>query len=177
MQDQELRDRLDRLEKTMGGLYLPGPTQAEADRPRKPVELQRIRIPVLQIGPHTNGPYTGTPIWTSPCLETHGFSHQDAFVSIQVWRDNVTLGLGFEPVFLVELQGAVSSAFCMIDNQVVVTNGAPGLYPVPTLSAASNSLEVRIQIFAADNTDWTPPAGGRLIEISVDGYLVAGYEM
>jgi hypothetical protein len=174
--DHELRQRLEQIEQTLSGLYLPGPMAAEKDRPRRPIEQARTQTPVLQ-DPLKSRESIGSPIWTSPGLETHGFSHQDAFLEITVWSDTVPAGLGFHPVFLVELQGACGSCFCPIASTTIWSNGRLGVYPVPVLSASSLSLEVRVQIFGADNADYEPPVIGRVIEFSIDGMLVAGYEM
>jgi len=176
MDSQELRIRLERLEQTLAGLYLPGPMQAEKDRPRRPFEQARTQTPVLQ-DPQKNRESIGSPIWTSQGLETHGFSHQDTFLEITVWEDSVPAGLGFHPLFLVELQGACGSCFCPLDSTTIWSNGRTGVYPIPVLRASSLALETRVQIWGADNADWEAPPIGRVIEFSIDGVLIAGYEM
>ena len=174
--NEEILQRLDRIERTMSELYLPKPSVAEDHRPRKAIDCQRKLVTIYQ--DPGNQVVQGQVVWTSQSLETMGFTHQDAFLAITVFRDTLPDGVsGFDPLFTVELQGACGSPFCPLASFVVVSDGRPGLYTVQNLVAASNSLEVRVQVFAADNTSYAFPAPGRQVEFAVDGVLIAGYEM
>lgn len=172
----DIGQRLEAVEGALSELYLPSPLTAEEHRPRKPIGTEHRKSAILRQDPN-NIIIQGDEIWSSKSLETGGFSHQNGFVQITVFSDSIPANLGWQPLFTVELQGACGSPWSTLDSAVLVSGGLPGTYTCPVLRGSSSSLEIRLVVFAADNVKWTPPAPGRVITYSVEGVLIAGYEM
>jgi len=180
---------LEDIGQKLDSLYLPFPGEAEKERPRKAIQRKSA---ASQVNPGQLTPpgvilrqdpshviIQGDVIWESAGLETHGFTHQDAFVGITVFSDSLAGNVlaSWQPLFTVELQGSCGSPWTTLDSFVAVSNGRTGTFEIATLRAASNSLETRVVIYAADNVNWVPPGLGRIVDFSVDGLLIAGYEM
>lgn len=180
---EDIAQRLEALEQSvldvhtqLADLYLPKPLAAENDRPRRPIKSEPLkRQAILRQDP--TGIYKGDELWASKSLETGGFSHQNAFVALTVYQDTIPSGLGWQPMFVVELQGACGSPWAVLDSAVIVSGGMTGVFTTPVLRGTSSSLEIRVVLFGADNVKWTPPPPGRVITYSVEGVLIAGYEM
>ena len=176
---EELLKRMSILEELQASLYLPTPSVAESQRPRKPFQKKKsgqIRIPYDQ---NALPDYRGRVIYASPSMRTKGFTHHNAFARIEVSQDNVPADLGDHLLFTAVLEGAAGSAWVELDQAQLFSTGRNGTFMVPLLAATSLALDIRFRLYAGDNATYPdpPPANPRLLRFQITGMLISGYEM
>jgi len=148
----------------VSGIYQPTPSRGLKDRPNRPFSRQLFNHP---INPDPLG--LGNlqfPIYTSPDLDTKGYTAQNAYVVLEITDQAVLVPndtVRIEGVLL----GAYNSAFVELARQPIIYTG-PGSYPIPLL-AAIDSLSTAVH-FRLDAMAF--PA--RQLTITIDGMLVAG---
>lgn len=95
MDEKTLLQKLEVLQERVENLYLPSPKEALDQR--RPLPFGKILNNVRAIAnPDVAAVVRGRAIFKSPSHNTHGFTIQNCFATIEVMRDTVPPDLGYQ---------------------------------------------------------------------------------
>lgn len=177
---KDIMERLTRIEAIMSGLYLPGPAEAEEQRPKKPFDnIRKSGKKRVAYDQNALPEFRGGMVFHSKAMKTRGFTHHNAFAKIELALDTVPEDLGDHLLFTAVLEGACGSTWVELDSAQLFSTGRTGEFQVPLLGADSLALDTRFVLYAGDNATYPepPPASPRLIRFQITGMLISGYEM
>lgn len=170
--DKDLLQRLRVLERKVDQLYLPSPREALDQRKPLPFDKELMNVRAIA-NPDTAAVVRGRAIYKSPAHNTHGFTIQNCFVTIEVSRDTVPVDLGYQRLFTAVLEGSCGSPWVELDITQVISNGTPQKFVLPLLGEDSLSLATRFVLYCANNAE-NEPIEHRRLDLRIVGMLVSG---
>jgi len=170
----ELLKRLAAIEQTVQALYLPTPAVGVKSRALKPFHFETLDPVTVYHHPDVATAIRGLPGYTSPDLQTSGYTLHECYLQVQVIEDTVAAAQGFHDLFTAVLEGACGSAWVELATATLQSDGRRGTFMFPLLSRESLALSTRLVLYLADNATTEPPDPARQIRFALDGVLVSG---
>jgi len=156
---EELTQRLDDLGKKVDAIYSPGPAEALKQRPRRSFRKRDMSIVLANNGEQV--------LWTSPILDTVGFTTQNCFAQIIVHADALPASA---TTLIGVMEGSFDSPLVEIDRDILTYNGR-GTYGFQLLRSGA-SLATQMRFVLIGHTE-VP----RNLRASIRGSLTAGYSL
>jgi len=158
------------LQNQLASLYMPAPGTALRERPKLPVRTDHKSHPRGIAWRVTTAADTELPIYSSPSLDTKGYTLQNVFCSLRVSEDNDADEV--LRIFCV-LEGSYSSAWCELARSGLLPYTGPGNYTFG-LVGTDVSLATQIRFRIVGGAPRT--TGNRVLRVHIDAMLAAGYQ-